>query len=140
MKLRGLQYACGLCALQLAWSFLVFWQFLCLRCCLISPQFVRHSMHGSVGVVMAGFCMAKQPGLTQFVVSDAFSVRLHCRLKPEHEQLAVTDELLNPDGSIKFGNYPNYLFFGRGPLATTGCDRGAFVNTRGKLNIALLLL
>lgn len=52
-------------------------------------------------------------------------------LKPEHEQLAVTDELLNPDGSIKFGNYPNYLFFGRGPLATTGCDRGAFVNTRG---------
>lgn len=54
-----------------------------------------------------------------------------CSLKPELEHIAVTSELLTDDGQIKWQNYPNYLLFGRGPLATTGCDRGAFVNTRG---------
>jgi hypothetical protein len=29
-------------------------------------------------------------------------------------------------------NYLKYLIFNTGPLATTGCDRGAFVNTRGE--------
>jgi hypothetical protein len=37
------------------------------------------------------------------------------------------------DGRIKIMNYIKYLLFNNGPLATTGCDRGAFVNTRGKL-------
>jgi hypothetical protein len=44
----------------------------------------------------------------------------------------VTSELLTNDGQIKWQHYPNYFLFGKGPLATTGCDRGAFVNTRGK--------
>lgn len=55
------------------------------------------------------------------------------RLKPEYDSIAATSELLNPDGSIKWTQYPNYLLFGKGPLATTACDRGAFVNTRGEL-------
>jgi hypothetical protein len=54
-----------------------------------------------------------------------------CRLKPELEHIAVTSELLTNDGQIKWRHYPNYFLFGKGPLATTGCDRGAFVNTRG---------
>lgn len=36
------------------------------------------------------------------------------------------------DGRIKLINYLKYLVFNNGPLATTGCDRGAFVNTRGE--------
>jgi hypothetical protein len=53
-------------------------------------------------------------------------------LKPELENIAVTSELLTDDGRIKIMNYIKYLLFNNGPLATTGCDRGAFVNTRGK--------
>lgn len=36
------------------------------------------------------------------------------------------------DGRIKLINYLKYLVFNNGPLATTGCDRGAFINTRGE--------
>lgn len=60
------------------------------------------------------------------------AVSTPCRLKPELENVAVTSELLTDDGRIKIMNYIKYLLFNNGPLATTGCDRGAFVNTRGK--------
>jgi hypothetical protein len=45
----------------------------------------------------------------------------------------ITPRNVNPsdDGNIKLINYLKYII-GRGPLATTGCDRGAFVNTRGE--------
>lgn len=65
--------------------------------------------------------------------SHCHEIVIHRRMKPEYEDVAVTSELLTNDGRIKLTHYPNYLLFGRGPLATTGCDRGAFVNTRGKL-------
>jgi hypothetical protein len=52
----------------------------------------------------------------------------------------VTSELLTDDGRIKIVNYIKYLLFNNGPLATTGCDRGAFVNTRGEAICSLRML
>lgn len=54
--------------------------------------------------------------------------------KPRMMCCAVLYMLFPPadDGRIKLINYLKYLLFNNGPLATTGCDRGAFVNTRGK--------
>jgi hypothetical protein len=74
-----------------------------------------------------------QRHLTDFDLCCTFACFHACRMKPELEHIAVTSELLDASGQIKWHNYLNYFIFGKGPMATTGCDRGAFVNTRGTM-------
>ena len=52
-------------------------------------------------------------------------------LKEEAGPLAVTDELLHKNGSLRLRAKLNYALRRRGPLTTTGCDHGAFVDTKG---------
>lgn len=43
----------------------------------------------------------------------------------------ISSEIYGLGGTIKLGAIANLLLRGSGPLASTGCDHGAFVNTRG---------
>ncbi len=54
------------------------------------------------------------------------------RAKPEFEQLSVTSEVYDEKCNIRVGAVLQYLFGRRGPLATTGCDHGAFLRTSGE--------
>jgi hypothetical protein len=45
--------------------------------------------------------------------------------------ISVTDELIDKRGKVRLSAILNYLVRGRGPLATTGCDHGALISTRG---------
>jgi hypothetical protein len=40
--------------------------------------------------------------------------------------------MLNGAGEVKKRNYLSWLLFGKGPLASTAYDQGAFLNTRGE--------
>lgn len=51
--------------------------------------------------------------------------------KDEWQGTSVTDELVDRKGKVKLTAIVNWLLRGRGPMATTGCDHGALVNTRG---------
>ncbi|PNW75136.1 hypothetical protein CHLRE_12g514200v5 [Chlamydomonas reinhardtii] len=59
---------------------------------------------------------------------------LAARAKPEFEKLSVTSEVYDDKCNIKLGAVAQYLFQRRGPLATTGCDHGAFVRTSSSLS------
>lgn len=51
---------------------------------------------------------------------------------PEGMQgISVTDELIDLRGRVKLSAMLNYFLRRRGPLATTGCDHGALLSTRG---------
>jgi fatty acid photodecarboxylase len=50
-------------------------------------------------------------------------------LKPSAGPIAITDELMHASGRIRAQAALNYLLRRRGPLASTGCDHGAFVST-----------
>uniref|UniRef100_A0A7S0S699 Glucose-methanol-choline oxidoreductase N-terminal domain-containing protein n=1 Tax=Chlamydomonas leiostraca TaxID=1034604 RepID=A0A7S0S699_9CHLO len=54
------------------------------------------------------------------------------RTDDKFDELAVTSQIYDKKQNIKFGAVLQYLFNKRGPLATTGCDHGAFVSTTGK--------
>lgn len=49
----------------------------------------------------------------------------------EFQGISVTDELIDKRGRVRLTAALNYLLRGKGPLATTGCDHGALVCTRG---------
>ncbi|CAL8465624.1 g5160 [Coccomyxa elongata] len=53
-------------------------------------------------------------------------------LKESAGAISVTDELLHTNGRIRTRAILKYLLFKKGPLATTGCDHGAFVCTAGQ--------
>ena len=53
-------------------------------------------------------------------------------LKESAGPISVTDELLNKNGKLRGSAILKYLLCGKGPLATTGCDHGAFVCTAGE--------
>ncbi|EIE18382.1 alcohol oxidase [Coccomyxa subellipsoidea C-169] len=53
-------------------------------------------------------------------------------LKESAGPISVTDELLHTNGRIRARAILKYLLFKKGPLATTGCDHGAFVKTAGQ--------
>lgn len=55
-------------------------------------------------------------------------------LKESAGAISVTDELLHTNGRIRTRAILKYLLFKKGPLATTGCDHGAFVSTAGAQN------
>lgn len=52
-------------------------------------------------------------------------------IKPEHGNLTVTSQIYNKSNNIRLDAILNYLIWRKGPLATTGCDRGAFISTTG---------
>ncbi|GIL70388.1 hypothetical protein Vretimale_3577 [Volvox reticuliferus] len=54
---------------------------------------------------------------------------LAVRSKPEFAGLSITSEIYDAKGNIRPGAVLKYLFGRNGPLATTGCDHGAFVRT-----------
>ncbi|GFR43618.1 hypothetical protein Agub_g4717 [Astrephomene gubernaculifera] len=54
---------------------------------------------------------------------------LAARAKPEFERLSVTSEIYDSRCNLRPGALAAYLLGRRGPLATTGCDHGAFVRT-----------
>jgi hypothetical protein len=45
--------------------------------------------------------------------------------------VAITAEIYNDSSRLRLWPILQLLLLGKGPLATTGCDHGAFVNTRG---------
>ncbi|KAK9915579.1 hypothetical protein WJX75_001098 [Coccomyxa subellipsoidea] len=53
-------------------------------------------------------------------------------LKESAGPISLTDELLYKNGKLRRSAILKYLLFGKGPLATTGCDHGAFVCTAGQ--------
>ncbi|CAD7704784.1 unnamed protein product [Ostreobium quekettii] len=53
------------------------------------------------------------------------------RMKSEHADKAMTTKVYNKKGKVRKRTILNYLLRRRGPLTTTGCDRGAFVDTTG---------
>ncbi len=53
------------------------------------------------------------------------------RTDEKYDQLAVTSQIYDKKGNIRIQEVINYAINRRGPLATTGCDRGAFVSTTG---------
>lgn len=52
--------------------------------------------------------------------------------KPEFQEQFITSEIYGLGGTVKLTAIAQLLLQGRGPLASTGCDHGAFVNTRGE--------
>jgi choline dehydrogenase-like flavoprotein len=53
-------------------------------------------------------------------------------LKASAGAISVTDDLMHSDGRLRLRALAAYALARRGPLATTGCDRGAFVATTGR--------
>lgn len=53
------------------------------------------------------------------------------KMKPKFKSWTVTDAIYNSKGGIRKRVLLNYLLFKKGPLTTSGCDRGAFVSTTG---------
>ena len=67
-----------------------------------------------------------------FSVLVSFSaLGVPCRMKPEFDHLSVTSEIYDRKSNIKPSAVLKYLFGRNGPLATTGCDHGAFLSTSG---------
>jgi choline dehydrogenase-like flavoprotein len=54
-------------------------------------------------------------------------------LKESAGPIAITDHLYHADASLKKRQMLNWALFGKGPLTSTACDRGAFVKTQEKL-------
>jgi len=54
------------------------------------------------------------------------------RAKPEYKDISVTNEVYSFGNTISLVAIAKWLLLGNGPLATTGCDHGAFVDTSGK--------
>lgn len=64
-------------------------------------------------------------------LQDHPAVVYAARMKPEHDNITVTSEIYDQNNNFKLGALLQYLLQKKGPLATTGCDRGAFVSTTG---------
>ncbi len=48
-----------------------------------------------------------------------------------YDALAVTSQIYDKKSNIRLPEVLRYALTGRGPLATTGCDHGAFLSTKG---------
>ena len=54
-------------------------------------------------------------------------------LKESAGEISITDHLYHKDATLKKRQILNWAVRGKGPLTSTGCDRGAFVKTDEKL-------
>ncbi len=89
-------------------------------------------------------CLSKTFWLSSLIASSLFSsadsvlapqdhpaVLTAFYLKEDAGPISITDELLHSSGRIRVRAIMKYLLFKKGPLASTGCDHGAFVSTNG---------
>jgi len=72
--------------------------------------------------------IADLPGVGQRL-QDQPAVLTAAPLKPKYDGTCMTDNIYNEKGGLRKRAIVNYLLRRRGPLATTGCDRGAFIRT-----------
>ena len=72
--------------------------------------------------------VANLPGVGQRL-QDQPAVLTAVPTKPKYEGTSLTDHIYNEKGSIRKRALLNYVVRRRGPLATTGCDHGAFVRS-----------
>lgn len=64
-------------------------------------------------------------------LQDHPAVVYAARTKEEFDDLAITSQIYNKSNNIRKRSILKYLFLGRGPLTSTGCEHGAFVSTTG---------
>jgi hypothetical protein len=62
-------------------------------------------------------------------LQDHPAVAVSYKLKSSVGHIASTDDVYNDNGNVKWSEMFNWAVFGKGPLTSTGCDRGAFVKT-----------
>lgn len=72
--------------------------------------------------------IADLPGVGQRL-QDQPAVLTAAPLKPKYDGTCMTDNIYNEKGGLRKRAIVNYLLRRRGPLATTGCDHGAFIRT-----------
>lgn len=60
-------------------------------------------------------------------------------MKPQYDEMSVTNEFYDKNNNIKISAILQYLFTKTGPMATTGCDHGAFLSTTGTTQADLQL-
>ncbi|KAK9820721.1 hypothetical protein WJX74_003026 [Apatococcus lobatus] len=53
-------------------------------------------------------------------------------LRSEKDGISITDHIYRKSGEIRMRAISNYYLRGRGPLATTACDHGAYMTTSGQ--------
>jgi choline dehydrogenase-like flavoprotein len=72
--------------------------------------------------------IADLPGVGQRL-QDQPAVLTAAPVKPKYDGTCMTDNIYNEKGGLRKRAIINYLLRRRGPLATTGCDHGAFIRT-----------
>ncbi|KAF5834678.1 GMC oxidoreductase-domain-containing protein [Dunaliella salina] len=70
------------------------------------------------------------PGVGQNL-QDHPATLVGCLTAEEFDDLAVTSQIYNKKSEVKKRRVLQYLLTKTGPLATTGCDHGAFLSTTG---------
>jgi len=70
------------------------------------------------------------PGVGQNL-QDHPAALLGCLTSEEYDDLALTSQIYDKKFNIRLGSVMQYLLSKSGPLATTGCDHGAFLSTTG---------
>jgi fatty acid photodecarboxylase len=80
------------------------------------PELTRHGVHVVKDLPHVGRNLQDHPAVVVSMLSAQSGV-------------SVTDEIYHADGSLKKRAILNWLIRRRGPLTTTGCDRGAFLKT-----------
>ena len=95
-----------------------------------TPQILQMSGVGDAGA-LAGFgieCVAHVPGVGQNL-QDQPAVVVSSPVKREFEGKSITDQIYSVRGNIRKRALLSWIMFGKGPLTSTGCDRGAMVRT-----------
>jgi choline dehydrogenase-like flavoprotein len=72
--------------------------------------------------------VADIPGVGQNL-QDQPAVLVASPLKPEFDGMSISDHIYNSRGGMRKRAILNWLLFGKGPLTSTGCDRGAMIRT-----------
>jgi len=95
-----------------------------------TPQILQLSGVGDAGALAAfGIeSVAHVPGVGQNL-QDQPAVVVSSPVKREFEGKSITDQIYNLRGNIRKRALLSWIMFGKGPLTSTGCDRGAMVRT-----------
>nr|WRW24843.1 choline dehydrogenase [Dunaliella tertiolecta] len=75
--------------------------------------------------------IADVPGVGKNL-QDHPAALIGCLTDAQYDQLAVTSQIYDKKSNLRIGPVLEYLFKKTGPLATTGCDHGAFLSTTGE--------
>ena len=72
--------------------------------------------------------VAHVPGVGKNL-QDQPAILLANPLKPEYDGRSISDHIYNKRGGLRKRAILAWLLFGKGPLTSTGCDRGAMIKT-----------